>query len=192
MTRLTVEYLVDLLWQAPPDGEWSPKVEAIDGSLFRDWMRSSDIEVLGFLFATIGERRLRIEPPLDTQEYVAFAKMYLGRCFKENPGGEWSDSSYSAGWNLVGIFCHLLDNDAPQEVLADLKNWLALVYREGDQALRTCIENASLEHLFERKDFRNFFSNWKNDPILKRAYENARLWVDGGGHSLLSRDRTET
>jgi len=35
--------------------------------------------------------------------------------------------------------------------------WLGRLYTEGDEKLRTCIVAATLEHLFEQKDIREFF-----------------------------------
>jgi len=49
-------------------------------------------------------------------------KRYYGRSFLENPDGEWSDSSYSAGWDLVRVFIKLWDNKTvPRELLNELK-----------------------------------------------------------------------
>jgi hypothetical protein len=50
-----------------------------------------------------------------------------------NPNGEWSDSSYSAGWDLVGVFVTLWDDKTvPRELLEDLKAWIGGVYKNGD------------------------------------------------------------
>jgi hypothetical protein len=154
-------------------------------------MKSEDMEVLGFLFSMMDESRMKVEPRLTIREYLDFAKLYSERCFKENPDGEWSDSRYSAGWNLVGIFCWFWDNNPEPAILSELKDWIASLYLEGDSDLRLCLETAALEHLFERKDVRKFFSDWGRDPILKAAFENASLWVKGGGKSVLSRSRKE-
>jgi hypothetical protein len=102
---------------------------------------------------------------------------YYGRCFRENPDGEWSDSAYSAGWDLVGVFIELWDNDSvPREHLLDLKEWIAGLYKTGNAGLRTCVVNATLEHLFERKPIRKYFSDWRKDPLLAAAYGEACLW----------------
>lgn len=187
----SLDELIDHLWHAPADAPWVPKVEVIDGVQFREWVTSDDLEVLGFLFSTMDKSRIRIEPKLNAREYLDFVKRYTERCFKENPAGEWADSRYSAGWNLVGIVCWLWDNNSELSTMTEMKEWLADIYRDSDPDVRHCLETATLEHIFERKPIRKFFSDWKRDSILNVAYENASLWVKGGGHSPLSRNRKQ-
>jgi hypothetical protein len=189
MSPPKLEDLVTHFWNSHEDSEWTQKTDVIPGDQLREWMRSDDIEVLGFLFAMIDDARFHIEPPIDVREYCDFVKRYSARCFRENPDGEWADNRYSAGWNIVGVFCVLWDKQVPRDVLTDLKIWLADLYREGNQDLRTCLETASLEHMFERQAIREFFLDWKNDPLLNQAYESALLWVTHGGKSTLSKSR---
>jgi hypothetical protein len=73
----------------------------------------------------------------------------------------------------VGLILNLWDADSNQPALVDLKNWLAKLYKRSDEDLRTCIVHATLEHVFQRKPLRNFFSDWKRDAELSRAYEEA-------------------
>jgi hypothetical protein len=127
--------------------------------------------------AMLHDGRLRIEPPLGVEDYIAWIKRYYGRCFLENPNGEWSDSSYSAGWDLVRVFIRLWDDKTvPRELLEELKAWIGGVYKNGDDRLRTCIVNASLEHSFERKPIRKYFADWRHDATLTVAYDQASLW----------------
>ena len=65
------------------------------------------------------------------------------------------------------------------------KNWLADLYKGSPEEIRTCIVQATLEHLLEQKHFREFFADWKNDPVLRRAYEEALLWHQGVGKTWL-------
>jgi hypothetical protein len=96
------------------------------------WMDSNDIEILGLTYAVISNGRFRIEPPISQSEYVEFIKRYFERCLRENPDGEWSDSSYSAGGDLVNLFAALWrDSSVPRPVLADLKNWLGAALQRG-------------------------------------------------------------
>jgi len=174
---VTVEELIERLWIAPDSAEWTPKTDRLPLVELKQWMQSDDMEVLGFIDGLIHDGRFKIEPPLTMAEYVAWVKCYYGRCFRENPDSEWADSSYSAGWTLVRVFIKLWDDEAvPRQVLSDLKGWLAALYQGGDFRLRTCIVNASLEHLFERKAIREYFADWKNDPTLAPAYAEACLW----------------
>jgi DNA-binding transcriptional MerR regulator len=73
--------------------------------------------------------------------------------------------------------------------LDDLKAWLGRLYKEGDPDLRICIVQATLEHLFEKKQIRKFFDDWKNDEVLAVAHEEASEWYKGGGTSPLGKAR---
>jgi hypothetical protein len=151
-------------------------------------LKSDDIEILGFTNALIDDARFRIEPPFTPNEYKGFVTCYYGRCLKEDPDGEWSDSRYSAGATLVNIFASLWrDSAVPREILKELKDWLGRLYAEGDETLRTCIVTATLEHLFEQKDIREFFSDWKQHPVLTMAHKQGSEWYLGGGKTPLGK-----
>lgn len=183
--EITVASLIDRFWIAPECGEWTPKTDLLSLDEVKIWMQSSDIQVLGFVYAMIHDHRFRIEPPLPVLDYVAWAKHYYERCLLENPEGKWANSAYSAGWDLVGFFFSLWDDESvSRKLLLDLKKWLAKLYTTADEGLRLCIVNATLEHLFERKDIRKYFSDWQQDPVLAPAYKEACLWE---GKTPLSR-----
>jgi hypothetical protein len=186
--KITLEKLIESLWVAPRHAEWTPKTNVLSLDDLKHWMTSDDIEVMGFVDAMIHDGRFRIEPELPLQDYLEWVKRYYGRCLRENPDGEWSDSSYSIGADFVGVFLSLWDDEhsLSREVFVDLKEWLATLYKNGDSRLRTCIEHATLEHLFERKAVKKFFADWKDDAILKAAYNEASLWR---GKTPLSRKR---
>jgi hypothetical protein len=175
--QVTVEELIERFWIVRDHDGWIPKTETIALQQLLDSMKCEDIEVLGFLDGLLHDGRFRVEPALSSAQYVDWIKHYYERCFRENPDGEWSESSYSAGWALVRVFIHLWDDETvPRELLNDLKAWLADTYKQGDSCLRTCIVNASLEHMFERKLIRKYFSDWQKDPILAVAFSEACLW----------------
>jgi len=89
---------------------------------------------------------------------------------------------------MVNIFASLWrDTSVPRPVLTDLKTWLGKLYKEGDQGIRSCIVQATLEHLFELKDIRKFFSDWQNDEVLRVAHDEASEWYKGGGRTPLGR-----
>lgn len=73
----------------------------------------------------------------------------------------------------------------PRPLLEDLKSWLGRLYKEGKPEIRTCIVHATLEHLFEQKQIRKFFSNWQNDVVLAEAYRESSEWYKGGGKTPL-------
>jgi hypothetical protein len=180
--------IITKYWITPEFAEWTPKTDVIPLSELREWMKSSDIQILGFVHHTIGNGRFRIEPELPVEEFVDFVKHYYERCLHENPDGVWSDSSYSAGMDLVNIFGNLWRHtQVPRLLLDDLKNFLGRLYRDGDESTRTCIVHATLEHLVEQKPIRKFFSEWSSDPVLRVAYEEACLWPDGGGSTPLGK-----
>jgi hypothetical protein len=174
---VTVNTLIERLWNAPEHAEWTPKTDVLPLPDVKRWMKSPDIEVLGFTDALIHDGRFRVEPPLSVGDYVVWVKHYYGRCFRENPDGEWADSSYSVGWQFVRVFIKLWDDYAvPRELLFELKTWLARLYKSGDKRLQTCIVTATLEHLFERKPIRKYFVDWRNDPALATAYREGCMW----------------
>jgi hypothetical protein len=88
----------------------------------------------------------------------------------------------------VNIFASLWrDSAVPREILKELKDWLGRLYAEGDETLRTCIVTATLEHLFEQKDIREFFSDWKQHPVLTMAHKQGSEWYLGGGKTPLGK-----
>ena len=184
----TLREIINKLWIAPDDAEWTPKTDTVQLGDVRRWSKSEDIEILGFTSALIDDARFRIEPPLTPTEYKVFVIHYYERCLKEDPNGEWSDSRYSAGATLVNIFGSLWrDSSVPREIVKELKDWLGRLYTEGDEKLRTCIVTATLEHLFEQKDIREFFSDWKKHPVLAIAHKEACEWYLGGGKTPLGK-----
>ncbi len=141
------------------------------------WIRSENIEVLGAVYSLITDAEkhyLRIKPYLSREDYFAFIMHYLERCIRENPAGDWADSRYAAGRSVVNWFIHFWnDPDAPRSMLTELKDWLAKLYKEGDEELRTSIITAILEHLFEHEEIEKYFKNWLADSVLRPAHEEA-------------------
>ena len=184
----SLKEIISRLWIARENAEWIPKTDVLPLNDLQKWMSNTDIEVLGFVNAMLHDRRFRIDPPMQQSDYIKFIKHYFERCLHENPDGEWSDSRYTAGGDMVNIFASLWrDASVPRPVLTDLKTWLGKLYKEGDQEIRTCIVQATLEHLFEQKDIRKFFSDWQKDEVLKVAHAEASDWYKGGGRTSLGR-----
>jgi hypothetical protein len=52
------------------------------------------------------------------------------------------------------------------------------LYRAGDEGIKRAVVDGILEHLLEEKGLRKFFADWKADPQLKTAYDEAQLWAD--------------
>jgi len=184
----TLQAIINKLWIAPDNAQWTQKTDTVQLSDIRRWSKSDDIEILGFTSALIHDARFRIEPPFTPNEYKDFLTHYYERCLKEDPKGEWADSRYSAGSTLMNIFASFwTDSAVPREIVKELKDWLGRLYAEGDEKLRTCIVTATLEHLFEQKDIREFFADWKKHPLLAVAHKEASEWYLGGGQTPLGR-----
>src|SRR5579864_2959906 len=188
MFQMKLDEIIDMLWVHPEDAEWTPKTDTIPGAAFRQWAASDDMEILGFAYSMLDDVRLRIEPALSLDEYLKFVRRYYERCFLENPDGEWSDSRYSAGWDLVNVLAfQWASADVPRQVLEDWKQWLADLYKRGSDDVRTCVVTATLEHLLEKGVFRKFFADWVKDPVLRKPYEEALEWYAGGGRTPLGK-----
>lgn len=186
--KSTLQQIIDQLWDAPEYGEWKQKTDTVPLGDVEEWITSDDIEVLGFTHGLLSDRKFRVEPPISLPAYIEFTKQYFARCIRENPDGQWSDTRYGVGGSFVNLFGSLWrDQSLPRTVLADLKNWLANTYREGDSEIRTSIVHATLEHLFEQEPIRHFFADWKNDPLLAKASNEAEEWYKGGGNSPLGK-----
>jgi hypothetical protein len=184
----TLREIIDKLWIAPENAEWTPKTDTVRLSDIRSWSESDDIEILGFVGALIHDARFRIDPSLSPDEYKDFVTHYYERCLKEDPNGQWAGSRYSAGATLVNIFASLWrDVSVPRGIVRELKEWLGKLYTEGDEALRTCIVTATLEHLFEQKDIRDFFDDWNTRPVLAIAHKEASEWYLRGGETPLGK-----
>lgn len=146
------------------------------------------MEVLGYAYAPLGDHRFRLDTELSLDEYLKFVRRYYERCFMESPDGEWSDSRYSAGWDLVSVLAFQWEStEVPKSVMEDWKQWLADIYKRGPDDVRKCIVTATLEHLLEQGAFRRFFADWVKDPTLRRAYEEALEWYEGGGRTPLGK-----
>ena len=180
--------IIDCLWTAPENAEWTPKTAVIPLDDLREWMNSGDIEIAGFAYHMMGDARFKVQPPLTVEEYVDFIKRYYERGLRENSDGDWSNNRFSAGSDLVNIFARLWrDQQVPRALLSDLKNWLGVLYKSVDEEIRHSVVQATLEHLVEQKPIRDFFSDWRQDPVLRIAYDEACLWPDGGGSTLLGK-----
>jgi len=149
--------------------------------LVREWMKCSDMEVMGAVFKLIHEPEHynRIKPPLTLDDYLTFHLKYYERCLRESPDGVWCDSRYIAAHSLVAWFKGLWkDNNVSRDALKDLKSLLARLYLGGDEELKVAIITGVLEHLFSDSTIVEFFTDWKDDPQLKAAYFEALCYAE--------------
>jgi hypothetical protein len=137
-----------------------------------EWMRTDDIECMGAIYSLISDHFDRIQPALRFDEYHPFVLAYCRRCLLEDPQGEWADTRYGAGSNVILWFVwSWRDPDQRTTTIPAVKEWLAGLYVAGDAEVRTCGEVAA------------YFSDWQERPVLSAAYREAMEWVDGGGRS---------
>jgi hypothetical protein len=145
------------------------------------WLNDNNIDVLGAAYALIFEADLakRIIPPLEFLHYHKFLIHYFDRCIRENPESEWADSNYTAAWSLVNWFRNVWKDQIPRSSeLKELKQWLEGLYINGDDQIRRCIVDGTLEHLFENRRIAAYFRDWKHNEILSTAYNEAKSWGD--------------
>jgi hypothetical protein len=149
-----------------------------------EWMRTDDIECMGAIYSLITDHFDRIQPSLQFDEYRPFVSTYFQRCLLEDPQGEWAETRYRAGHNIIVWFVWAWrDPSQRTSTVAEFKEWLAALYVAGDSEVRTCLVQATLEHLFENTEVAEYFSDWKVHPVLSTAYSEAMEWVEGGGRS---------
>jgi hypothetical protein len=143
---------------------------------------SRSLSVLGLLAYVANRTNLsaRVIPPLSLDERQAILKAYWHRCIVENPAdSEFVGNRYiSAGEVLGWIRCLWDDKSANTERMADMKEWLASLYRDGNEGIKTCIVQGTLEHLFQNRAIRHYFKDWKEDKELRTAYQEA---IGAGG-----------
>ena len=141
------------------------------------WMADEDIEVLGAVQEIVSEKSTLalVTPALEAGEIDGFMKVYIERCLRENPQGEWGLSRYMAAYELNGWFLELWDSRPKTDaMLASWKAWFARIYRGSNEEIKRAIVDGSLEHFFERPGVSKFFADWKNDPELEVAFDEAR------------------
>jgi hypothetical protein len=145
-------------------------------------MASDSLDVQAALYDHIMQSRFArlIDPPLELSDYLTFVPDFTRRCMQRNFSNEWVPERHLIGHDFRKWFESLFeDKDIPRDISVRLKEWLAQFYRESDAELRLAIVNAILEHLFENRRIRRFFSDWKTDPLLSQAYAEAEMWIRG-------------
>ena len=152
-----------------------PKVDIVEG------ISGDDPELAGAVYDIITTDRLkkRIEPPLADEELENLLIRYFERCILTDPKGEWTLTRYGAAWEAQGCMLNLWDSEGgSSKSFARWKKSLEKLYRAGDEGIKRALVDGILEHLFEEKGVRQFFADWKTDPELKIAYDEAQLWAD--------------
>ena len=93
------------------------------------------------------------------------------------PDGEFTANRTVEGSSLQEWFKVLWKNKEANTILiSEMKKMAAEVYNAGDDGVKYAVETAFLEHLFEDPEIASYFSDWREDAILKPAYERAMEW----------------
>jgi len=158
---------------------------SVDWPFIKEAMNLDDLELQGVIFHFFHSRPKETSNNIDFVSYFNFCLNYFKKCLISNPTGEWSDNRYEAGWSMAswikGIWTSL-DEKYKTTIAASIAD---IYLTHEDLSLRTCIENAVLEHIFESREIREFFYEWKKNKSLNKAYRNAILWGKYGGNSPL-------
>lgn len=141
-----------------------------------DWMRADDPKCLGAVYVLLNKQAFldKIEPKFSFDEVYKWSLHFLKRVLLENLENEWVSGRYEAARNLVALFQWLPGMNANWEsAAAEIKKLLEEAYISGDERARICIITGVLEHLFDDSRATKLFSNWKQDSVLRGAYEEA-------------------
>lgn len=146
----------------------------------REWMRSTDLETAGAVMVLFDQYRSLLEALPPQEEVVDFYLAFFRRCLREDPRGEYAPSRYLAAHALVNWYRRMrADPQVAPDVLARARRMLREEYEQGDQPEKECIVRGALEHLFEDPAVREEFSDWRTEPALRIAYEEALRWSTG-------------
>jgi len=153
------------------------RIVPLDSSTVRRWMMTDDEEAAGALMALLADPKhdSRIQPPLRPEEYFEFARRYYERSMLGNSEGEWVDSATDAAYDFARWFKRLWgDPNIPKSAGYNLKKSLERTYLAAPKPIRKNIINSALEQLFYDPEILNYFADWKENPLLQSAYEEAR------------------
>jgi hypothetical protein len=166
----------------------------ICASTVRRWMERARGEARGAIYSLLTDVGVyaRVAPPLGFDEVFDWLLSYYAWCLRTNPGGEWSGSRFEAAWDMVIWFIGMWDEGRDRSYFERIRECIAELYLTGSRRIGQAVVQGCLEHLFEREDIKEFFQSWKGHPQLRQAYDQALLWVLGGGKTPLSRCRGPT
>jgi hypothetical protein len=152
-------------------------VASIQREQLRDWMACPDIRIRGAAYVLLTECWSRITPSIGMEETGCFAIRYLLDCLIENHESEdYLLGGFEAGHALAGWLKSLARHEDARPILADTARQLADLYRHADDKSRNRIETGAVEHILESPTLRQDYAFWKDDPLLRPAYEACLAW----------------
>lgn len=144
-------------------------------------MKTKDLETMGAIFNIFDSEEYEnlIDQYPDMEDIIGFYVTFFRRCIIENIAGEYALNRYEAAGTLVNFYKGLKkDKRVPKRMIDTVKSMLKEVYMEGNEDIRECVINGFLEHIFEDVQIQADFSDWKNNEVLKEAYDQALKWAN--------------
>ena len=146
------------------------------------WARSGDLptQARAYQLSATGWHRIQPEPSMEEQ--CQFMTDHLLACIETNPTRDaYVQNGFEAGSSLAAWLKHLQAIPSAADVIADVANRLAVLYKRLDATGQNRLETGALEHILERPGLRVYFEAWQLDPVLHKAHALALEW--GLAHS---------
>ncbi len=152
---------------------------------FGDIRRSLDrvsLRERSVVLSFIRENFDRIRPTVDDDWLYDAMSSYFLECMAIQSTSHAADedglihSPFEAARELVRWFDWYVKRvNIPSEI-ERVVDRIAVVFKNGDRYVRTCIETGFLEHVLEIPGHRQHFSHWERDTILADSYTGALRW----------------
>jgi hypothetical protein len=150
---------------------------SIPSSDVRAWMSDAPVEVLAVLTRLVLKHSRQIDPPLAMEEICDLVSRYYRQALTQDTPSDFVPPQSVAGHELVRWFRGLWNDSAvPRKYLRDLKMMLAELYKSADAQLSKTLVNAVFEHLLETPEIAEFFHDWRSDPVMANAFNQAMEW----------------
>jgi hypothetical protein len=153
--------------------------ERVAASEVKTWLCHPSLDVVSVATDLILEHAQLVAPPFSLQETCDAVLAYYKRCLQTDCDTEFVPPIHIAGYELVRWFRNIwADPNVPRKCVTHLKAMLADLYTSSAPEKADRLVNAVLEHLFETPAIAEFFSDWRSDPSLSRAFARAMEWVE--------------
>jgi hypothetical protein len=138
---------------------------------------ATDIGTLAKLYRLTGERYYSIEPELGRDATCSVIQRYLLECIRLNVSGRDDiQDRWEAAQTLHAWFCHLGEQDGTELTLQRAAQAITDLFLQGDQNIRSAIEQGFLEHVLETAGLRSYFEHWSADERLRPTWTRAIEW----------------
>jgi len=142
--------------------------------------RVEEIEVQGALMVLLSEPVYfnRIMPGLTFDDYYPFNFLYFEKCMRGSHRGNWGHSPYEAAYDLTDFIKATWNDDKLVEKVRiffhkDIKKRFEKMCKNADRDLKFVLINDVFEHLFENKEIRSYFRDWKNNVLYENYFKCA-------------------